>query len=262
MVPDCETASVLYQSSTAWKKHEVGHTLRLSSFSHCPFCGIEGLGASEEACFRHVAKHLQEVSLAALPQMVGRDNDANSDSSRSAGEHGEPSIVISGDAVSESGESSVVSSWGSSDNDVGEEAEEGERNQVTKVQPQKTAEGSPGHNPSNSGNLFIFRAGNDAFGDPTTISGTGGFENNLPFQFHSQNPPETTFSGLSSSHLNRDENLFQDPWPQYPWPRAPNPTHSLQQAPGSTTAEDFPQTVANMTINTHDDNQGSSQKAK
>lgn len=203
-----------------------------------------------------MAKHLQEVSLAALPQMVGRDNDADSDSSRSANEHGKPSTVdATGDAVSESGQSSATSSWGSSDNDVEEEAEEAEeeeRNQVTKDQPQKPAEGSHGHNPSTSGSIFIFRAGNDGVGGPTTNSNTGGFEDNLPFQFHSQNQ-ETTFPGPFTSHL--EEKRFRDIWP-------PTFTQSLQQAHENVTADDFPRSVANLTINTNDDKQGSLQEAE
>ncbi|KAH6842692.1 hypothetical protein B0I37DRAFT_448126 [Chaetomium sp. MPI-CAGE-AT-0009] len=82
-LPGCETASKLFQSSGAWAKHESSHRSEPRCFSACPFCEIRLPDGSAMAYKKHVAEHLREISLAALPQFMDPDSTLADDSDSS-----------------------------------------------------------------------------------------------------------------------------------------------------------------------------------
>lgn len=76
----CDGAPRLYIRSLAWAMHEAAHDETCPSQAHCAFCGAE-YQTKENAYYKHISKHLREISLAILSQAIDEDGGDNDDGS-------------------------------------------------------------------------------------------------------------------------------------------------------------------------------------
>ncbi|KAM0348151.1 hypothetical protein HYE67_008037 [Fusarium culmorum] len=78
-VRSCTLENKLYSSTGSWVEHEAQHRFQDWQGSECPFCDKKISLTSPRSYYKHVAEHLREVSLAALPH--SSDSDAETSSS-------------------------------------------------------------------------------------------------------------------------------------------------------------------------------------
>jgi hypothetical protein len=103
-VKDCPNPQINHGSTRQWVVHEKQHLnfdWRRQERT-CPFCAPSLQRFTGEAYFKHVSKHLREVSLAALPRTTMGENDSSVESGSSSSiesEHGSlPPILAEHDA--------------------------------------------------------------------------------------------------------------------------------------------------------------------
>jgi hypothetical protein len=77
-IDKCEEPRILYNHSAMWAEHESSHAV--PSTAECPFCGAN-FQQRALAYFKHVAAHLQEVSLSVLPHPADEDDGLDSEDS-------------------------------------------------------------------------------------------------------------------------------------------------------------------------------------
>ena len=77
-IDKCEEPRILYNHSAMWAEHESSHAM--PSTAECPFCGAN-FQQRALAYFKHVAAHLQEVSLSVLPHPADEDDGFDSEDS-------------------------------------------------------------------------------------------------------------------------------------------------------------------------------------
>jgi hypothetical protein len=77
-IDKCEEPRILYNHSAMWAEHESSHVV--PSTAECPFCGAN-FQQRALAYFKHVAAHLKEVSLSALPHPADEDDGFDSEDS-------------------------------------------------------------------------------------------------------------------------------------------------------------------------------------
>ncbi|KAJ4259731.1 Serine/threonine-protein phosphatase PP1-gamma catalytic subunit [Fusarium torreyae] len=83
-VENCNETTVMHTHSLTWAHHEASHFFPKSTYRECMFCSAvhQKEGA---AYFKHVAGHLQEISLSVLPQAIhGSDGCETEDSDQPA----------------------------------------------------------------------------------------------------------------------------------------------------------------------------------
>jgi len=85
-IEDCQSPLEAYNSTKRWASHELQHLLdspvvqKSAGESHdrpCPFCEPSSRRFAKVEYFKHVGKHLREVSLAALPYTSRGDDDSS-----------------------------------------------------------------------------------------------------------------------------------------------------------------------------------------
>ncbi|KAM5367170.1 hypothetical protein ACJZ2D_010160 [Fusarium nematophilum] len=75
--------TTLYSHIRAWARHEYSHSLSDSLSPECPFCSAM-YQTSASAYYKHVSRHLQEVSLSVLPQSADDEESGPAASSESS----------------------------------------------------------------------------------------------------------------------------------------------------------------------------------
>ncbi|KAL6918829.1 hypothetical protein FSHL1_002827 [Fusarium sambucinum] len=84
-VRTCATETKLYSSTRSWVDHEAWHRPRSWQGSECPFCYKTPSLTSARSYYKHVAEHLREISLAALPYSSDSDAESSSSDEKSEG---------------------------------------------------------------------------------------------------------------------------------------------------------------------------------
>lgn len=80
----CKCKGQLWESSLAWVKHEASHGPQDLETLICPFCIARPASSDINNHYKHVAEHLREISLAALPvNMEDNNEDASTDENES-----------------------------------------------------------------------------------------------------------------------------------------------------------------------------------
>ncbi|KAF4438425.1 Serine/threonine-protein kinase hal4 [Fusarium austroafricanum] len=89
---DCNEPEIMYRHSRMWACHEEMHRSSTSKYRECVFCSaIYQNGGTPY--LKHLARHLQEVSLAVLPNSAGDDDDLDTDDSHLSFVQEEPNAV-------------------------------------------------------------------------------------------------------------------------------------------------------------------------
>ncbi|UZP32328.1 hypothetical protein NXS19_000144 [Fusarium pseudograminearum] len=102
----CRLETKLYSSTRGWVEHETQHRPQDWQGSECPFfCDRKSTLTSPESYYKHVAEHLREVSLAALPH--GHDSDAEASDSDGKSKNGDDWATVSN--ISETRETGPIS---------------------------------------------------------------------------------------------------------------------------------------------------------
>ncbi|KAH6981282.1 hypothetical protein BKA56DRAFT_56182 [Ilyonectria sp. MPI-CAGE-AT-0026] len=79
-IENCDQSSMLFKSSYMWSKHEASHQVLSGD---CPFCTARMTERNSDY-YRHVSRHLREISLAALPRTFATLDEDTDSSSTSA----------------------------------------------------------------------------------------------------------------------------------------------------------------------------------
>ncbi|KAH8722236.1 hypothetical protein BGZ61DRAFT_516337 [Ilyonectria robusta] len=79
-IENCDQSSVLFKSSYIWSIHEASHQFLSGD---CPFCTTRMTERNSDY-YRHVSRHLREISLAALPRTLATLDEDTDSSSTSA----------------------------------------------------------------------------------------------------------------------------------------------------------------------------------
>jgi hypothetical protein len=87
---ECETAGCLYGRRRAWIAHERKvHAQESSGPHYCVLCSLAS--ATRDGQLEHIAQHLEELALFALPPSLGKwskiDNDMVEDGTNEEGTH-------------------------------------------------------------------------------------------------------------------------------------------------------------------------------
>ncbi|CAF3554265.1 hypothetical protein QX201_000166 [Fusarium graminearum] len=72
-----------YKSTRRWVEHESQHRPQDWQGSECPFCDSKSTLMSPKSYYKHVAEHLREISLAALPHSFDSHTDTTSSNDNS-----------------------------------------------------------------------------------------------------------------------------------------------------------------------------------
>ena len=72
-----------FTSRSAWVRHETLHLVLGTTHVKCPFCVTTKAALPMGRYFKHVARHLQEISLAVIPQSNDSQSESESDSASS-----------------------------------------------------------------------------------------------------------------------------------------------------------------------------------
>ncbi|KAF5004498.1 hypothetical protein FDECE_9010 [Fusarium decemcellulare] len=91
-LPGCKSETTLHKSTRAWVKHETEHRAQDWQSSECLFCDKGSFSVSSSSYYKHVAEHLREISLAALPHIPESDIEDSSS-------EGEISVNDLGDGI-------------------------------------------------------------------------------------------------------------------------------------------------------------------
>lgn len=76
----CDRASKLYIHSWVWAMHDAAHDDICPSLAHCAFCGAE-YQTKGNFYYKHMSKHLREISLSILSQAIDEDGGDKDDDS-------------------------------------------------------------------------------------------------------------------------------------------------------------------------------------
>lgn len=72
-------SEALFSSSASWARHQNQHSEQTNGDLTCPFCGASISNITGDF-YRHVGRHLREISLAVLPQTTFSESGEDSDS--------------------------------------------------------------------------------------------------------------------------------------------------------------------------------------
>ena len=78
---ECDQPLILFSSRKRFTEHEKSHEHAETPWT-CPFCADENENLPQQAYFKHVARHLREISLAVLPRAADSETESSSSASK------------------------------------------------------------------------------------------------------------------------------------------------------------------------------------